>query len=163
MKDVGLQVIIDYLVPFELKKKKQTVTQEGEREMAFLWLNFAWKGTGFSLIILEGLNLWFVGFRGSIRGQLFSMQKSDISGPVVSIFLFFFFFTCLELIGFDQVLFEGTYYQREIRILKMPVCRLERNSCQKFFNMVMIIIIRALTSTTTAKSSLKMENHTNHL
>lgn len=91
MKDVGLQVIIDYLVPFELKKKKQTVTQEGEREMAFLWLNFAWKGTGFSLIILEGLNLWFVGFRGSIRGQLFSMQKSDISGPVVSIFFFFFY------------------------------------------------------------------------
>ena len=77
--------------------------------------------------------------------------KSDISGPVVSIF----FFTCLQLIGFDQVLFEGTYYQREIRILKMAVYRLERNSCQKFFNMVMIIIIRALTSTTTAKNFIK--------
>ena len=35
MKDVGLQVIIDYLIPFKLKKE-QTVTQEGEREMAFL-------------------------------------------------------------------------------------------------------------------------------
>ena len=66
MKDVGLQVIIDYLIPFKLKKK-QTVTQEGEREMAFLWLNFAWKGTGFSLMILEDLNLWLVGFRGSIQ------------------------------------------------------------------------------------------------
>ena len=66
MKDVGLQVIIDYLIPFKLKKK-QTVTQEGEREMAFLWLNFACKGTGFSLMILEDLNLWLVGFRGSIQ------------------------------------------------------------------------------------------------
>lgn len=55
--------------------------------------------------------------------------KSDISGPVVSIFCFFCFFTCLQLIGFDQVLFEGTYYQREIRFLKMAVYRLERNSC----------------------------------
>ena len=35
MKDVGLQVIIDYLIPFKLKKE-QTVTQEGKREMAFL-------------------------------------------------------------------------------------------------------------------------------
>ena len=81
--------------------------------------------------------------------------KSDVSGSTSGFHFCFFFFTCLQLIGFDQVLFEGTYYQREIRILKMAVYRLERNSCQKFFNMVMIIIIRALTSTTTAKNFIK--------
>ena len=73
-------------------------------------------------MILVGLNLWFVGFRGSISGQLFSMQKSRLifqDRPVDSIFFFFFFFfTCLQLIGFDQVPFEGTYYQRELEFSK---------------------------------------------
>ena len=43
--------------------------------------------------------------------------KSDISGST-SGFHFFFFFTCLQLIGFDQVPFEGTYYQRELEFSK---------------------------------------------
>ena len=46
--------------------------------------------------------------------------KSDISGSTSGFhfFLFFFFFTCLQLIGFDQVPFEGTYYRRELEFSK---------------------------------------------
>ena len=89
--------------------------------------------------------------------------KSDVSGSTSGFHFCFFFFTCLQLIGFDQVLFEGTYYQREIRILKMVVYRLERNSCQKFFDMVMILSLGHRLQPQQQKTSLKMENHTNHL
>ena len=44
--------------------------------------------------------------------------KSDISGSTSGFHFFFFFFTCLQLIGFDQVPFEGTYYQRELEFSK---------------------------------------------